>query len=166
MRNTTMGIMLTILGIGISCWGYGIVKVARASLDWPIARGIVTLSEVRTTSSGTTGYQHSADIRYEYRVMRDRDRIYGADGKLFQSSKIVVGNYSGSESHARKLTRRFRKGSKVKVHYNHEQPGEAILVPGGTALVYVPFGFGIIATLSGIVALIQGRRKGTAEASG
>ena len=151
MRNTIMCVVLTILGIGMSWWGYGIMSAARASLEWPIAQGIVTVSDIKISStSGQQGYQHSADIRYEYRV----------NGKAYKSNEIVVGDYSGnSANRAEKLTRQYKKGSNVKVYYNYKKPSEAVLIPGGTILVYIPFGFGIIATISGIMALIFRMRK-------
>jgi len=154
MRNTIMSIVLTVLGIGISWWGYGKMDAARASLQWPTVPGTVTFSDVKISSNtGQKGYQHSADIRYEYHV----------SGKAYRSSKVVVGDYSsGSSGRARKLTRRFRTGSNVTVHYNQEDPREAVLIPGGTLLVYVPFGFGIIATLAGIMALVYRWRKRSA----
>ncbi len=45
MRNTIMCVVLTILGIGMSWWGYGIMSAARASLEWPIAQGIVKVQK-------------------------------------------------------------------------------------------------------------------------
>ena len=154
MRNTIMCIVLIILGIGFTVWGYGVMNNARASLKWPITRGTVITSEVKTTSdSGKSGYQHSANIRYTYRV----------DGKDYTSGKIVVGDYSSNSSRrARKLTSRYRKGSQVKIYYNPVKPGEAVLKPGGTLLIYAPFAFGIIAAAAGISAFFY-RMKSVAS---
>ena len=151
MRNTIMCIVLIILGIGFAIRGYGVMKTARASLYWPMARGTVMTSEVKITSnSGQAGYQHSADIRYTYTV----------NGKVYNSGKIVVGSYSSNSARrAEKLTRRYRKGSNVKVYYNPVMPGEAVLKPGGTILIYGPFAFGIIATAAGIFALFYSMKS-------
>ncbi len=149
-----MCMILAVLGVGFSIWGYGVMGKARASLNWPVIQGTVVKSEVKTTStSGESGYQYFANIRYRY---KDKKKDYTSD-------KIIVGSYSSNSSkRAEKLTRQYKKGSNVNVYYNPERPDNAVLIPGGTILIYVPFGFGIIATISGILALLF-RKKASPE---
>ncbi len=151
MKNIIMGMVLTALGAGFSVWGYGIIKTTRASLHWPTTRAFIVRSQIRSTSdSGKAGYQHSADITYKYAV----------NGKVYTSNRIIAGNYSSNTSgRARKIIRQYREGSYVKAYYNPERPGEAVLIPGGTNLIYVPFGFGILAVCAGVGALIYYSKK-------
>ena len=146
-----MGLALTALGIGFSIWGYGVMKIAKASLKWPTTRALIVHSQIKSTSaSGEAKYQHSADITYKYTV----------NGKEYTSNKIIAGDYSSdSSSRAQKIIRRYKKGSHVKAYYNPGRPSEAVLIPGGSILIYVPFGFGILAVCSGVVALIYYSKK-------
>jgi hypothetical protein len=154
MRKIIMCMILIVLGVGFSIWGYGVMRKARASLEWPVKQGTVLKSEVRSTStSGQSGYQHSANIQYKYTV----------NNKTYSSDKVIAGSYSSNSARsAEKLTRQYKKGSNVKVYYDPERPDNAVLVPGGTILIYVPLGFGIIATASGIAALLL-RKKALPE---
>lgn len=151
MRYIIMGLVLTALGIGFSIWGYGVMKIAKSSLNWPTTQALIVHSQIKSTSvSGEVEYQHSADIAYRYTV----------NGKEYASNKIIVGDYSSnSSSRAKKIIRRYRKGSYVEAYYNPEKPSEAVLIPGGSMLIYVPFGFGILAVCSGVVALIYYNKK-------
>jgi hypothetical protein len=151
LRNIIMGLVLTVLGIGFSIWGYGVMKITTASLKWPTTRALIVHSQIKSTSvSGEAGYQHSADITYKYTV----------NGKEHTSNKIIAGDYSSnSSSRAQKIIRQYREGSYVEAYYNPERPSEAVLIPGGSKLIYIPFGFGILAVCSGVVALIYYRKK-------
>ena len=151
MRKMILGLVLAALGIGFSIWGYGVMKIARASLEWPTTRALIVRSQIKSTSaSGETGYQRSADITYRYTV----------NGKAYTSNKIIAGDYSSnSGSRAQKIIRQYGAGSYVEAYYNPDRPGEAVLIPGGSKLIYVPFGFGILAVCSGVGALIYYTKK-------
>jgi hypothetical protein len=146
-----MGLILTALGIGFSIWGYGVMEITRSSLKWPATQALIVRSQIKTTSSsGGTKYQHSADIIYRYTI----------NGKEYTSNKIIVGDYSSSSGRrAKKITRQYREGSYVEAYYNPDRPGEAVLIPGGSILIYVPFVFGILAVCSGVIALIYYGKK-------
>jgi hypothetical protein len=141
-----MGLVLTALGAGFSIWGYGVMKSARASLQWPSTRALIVRSQIRSTPvSGKAEYQYSADVIYKYTVF----------GRQYKSNKIIAGNYSSnSRRRAEKILRRYKEGRYVEAYFNPEKPGQAVLIPGGSILIYVPFGFGILAVCSGFCALI------------
>ena len=150
MRNIFMGLILTALGIGFSIWGYGVMESTRASLKWPTTQALIVRSQIKSTSSLGAKYQHSADIIYKYTI----------NGKEYTSNKIIAGDYSsGNRRRAQKIIRQYRKGSYVEVYYTPGKPSEAVLIPGGSMLIYVPFGFGLLAVCSGVVALIYYSKK-------
>jgi hypothetical protein len=154
MRNILTGAVLVILGIGFSIWGHGVMMTTMASLKWPITQGNITFSEIKATSKIGPGYYYSPDVRYRYTV----------NGKDYNGNKVIAADYSSSSaSRAGKITRQFKKGSNVNVYYNPENTSEAVLMPGGTLLTYVPFCFGIIATASGIIALLYYGKKKLSE---
>lgn len=146
-----MGLILIALGTGFSIWGYGVMQTAKASLNWPTTQALIVRSQIKSTmATGDVDYQHSANITYTYTV----------NGKAYTSGKIIAGDYSSNSSRrAKKIIKRYKKGSDVKAYYNPEKPGEAVLIPGGSILIYVPFGFGILAVCSGVIGLIYYIRK-------
>jgi Protein of unknown function (DUF3592) len=122
-------------------------KRSPQTVNWPIAMGIVTVSE-KVRGNEHIGQSDTTKFSYEYRVGE----------QSFHGNKITLLDHS---SDLKWLFIRYPVGKQIVVFYNPDMPSEAIIKPGseheffgrgrvGSALFGVSqmclavFGFGII----------------------
>ncbi|QQE10631.1 DUF3592 domain-containing protein [Planctomycetota bacterium] len=93
--------------------------------NYPTVEGVVTSSEIERhqDSDGTT---YTAIIEYRYEVA----------GEAFENDVYRFGDWSSGHSHAKAITKRFKKGKKVAVHYDADDPQTAVLIVGLQKLDY------------------------------
>ena len=110
------------------------------SLKWPTIAGTITTSRVAEFHLYDSATEYSADVTYEYSV----------DGQQYVSDNFDFGA-SGSttnRSQAQDIVDRYPSGMAVNVHYDPDNTGSAVLIPGCTGCRRSPF---ILLELIGLV---------------
>jgi uncharacterized SAM-binding protein YcdF (DUF218 family) len=128
------------LGFGLLCGGFfflltlaggaGLVwysanskKKAGASLQWPAAPAVITVSDVRQSTStdedGHTSYSYYPRVEYTYEVA----------GETRTSKQVAFGGVRGynSPDRVRQDLEKYPAGAAVTAYYNPEKPSEAVL---------------------------------------
>ena len=128
--------------------GYKMVKTGKASLEWPMALGSVTVSEIRrSTSSNRNGDSYNFRVEYEYEV---EDQPY--TGTTY-SYKITTNSANRRDAEA--LVKEHTVGSTVNVYFNPSKPSECVLVPGLNTSSYLGFLVGGVFLLMMIGMILQ-----------
>jgi len=146
MKKIITNIFLILLGAGFSVWGWGLIAEARQSLGWPTAVGTVIHSEVSSHDShseGKTTRMYTANVRYRYSV----------NGVQYTADRITLGDSSTSSAgNKQEIVGRYSVGASVPVHYDPGNPQNALLEAGPVFITYIPFIFGLLAIVAGVLA--------------
>lgn len=133
-RRALLGVALVSLVLFGACGLCGVTfaiaeaitaaKIA-AARGWPTTSGRIVESHVTTSRSGgkSSRTSHHVEATYEYTV----------GGQRYRSSRITYGVREGARSstEAENLrSRYYPPGGSVTVHYDPDDPGEAVLSPG------------------------------------
>jgi hypothetical protein len=126
-------------------------RVARASLAWPVTPGTITASMVEIESK----IEHESDTRDRV-VERFRPHVayaYRVGSADYHSSTLTWGGIAlhGDSDSAEKVTRKYPVGAGISVHYDPDDPSNAVLEPQnrrGSAMMLV------VAALFGGVGLL------------
>ena len=149
MRKIVTYFLLIVLGAGFSVWGWELIDDARSTLFWPIVNGTVTHSEVTSyvsSSEGKSTQMYSADVRYRYTI----------NGTPYSSGRVSLGDSSTSSSGGKEeIVMRYAMGQQVLVYYDPVTPGESLLEPGPAFITYIPFAFGLLCMISGVIAFFR-----------
>ncbi|WP_441238612.1 DUF3592 domain-containing protein [Bradyrhizobium sp. 930_D9_N1_4] len=133
-------------------------RLASASLRWPTAAGRVTHCEVieevieeksddDKSRSSRLQYRYQIDLRYAYRVGK-RDFI----GTEVDWGGTMI---SGLREVAEKAAAKYRPGQTVKVYYDPDQPGHAVLEPASREGALGPLiGAAVCAVVGGLFLTI------------
>jgi hypothetical protein len=123
---------------------------ANASKRWPVSSGAVVASALEKSPDGRWRYR--AAVQYRYRV--------GA--KEYQSNRIFWGGNEGRRKHMESVIAAYPAGCKASVHYDPQNPTEAVLDPtqniGSKPLVLYAMGMialGLFAFTGGVYALVH-----------
>jgi hypothetical protein len=123
---------------------------ATASKRWPVSPGTVVASALEKSPDGRWRYR--AAVQYRYR----------AGGKEYQSDRIFWGGNEGRQKHMASVIAAYPQGSKVSVHYDPQNPAEAVLDPaqhiGSRPLVLYAMAMitlGLFVLTGGIYALLH-----------
>jgi len=90
---------------------------ADASKKWPTASGTVTSSALEQSPDNKRRYR--ASVQYSYR----------AGGKGYQGSRVFWGGNEGRQRHMASVVESYPAGAKVRVHYDPNNPADAVLDP-------------------------------------
>jgi hypothetical protein len=134
-------------------------RLASASLRWPTASGRVTRCDVieeiieektdhdnRPTTSKLV-HRYQVDLRYAYRVGK-RDFI----GTEVDWNGTMI---SGLREVAAEAAAKYRPGQSVKVYYDPDQPGQAVLEPASREGALGPLiGAAVCAVVGGLFLTI------------
>jgi hypothetical protein len=130
-------------------------RLASASARWPTAPGIITTSDVIEEAIEDEGnsdksiihkiYRYQVDLRYAYQVGK-RDFVGTA------ANWGWTGVY-GLRELAEKAASQYSPGQPVSVHYDPEQPGNAVLEPDDRQGSMAPLIFGAISAAAGSAML-------------
>jgi len=120
---------LLMIGLVTAIFGYYLtktmslpyIKEARGSKAWPSVEGTILFSEVKARKTSEGGTSYYPEVSYEYVV---NGRTY-TEGRI---ETIVQG--MGSRRSAEKKITLYPKGNKVKVYYEPDNPGNAVLEHG------------------------------------
>jgi hypothetical protein len=146
-RGITAGILLA-LGVGFTLWSAQLVATAHAVRAWPTAEGLVTESELLSAHEphDLTTPMYTASITYTYTV--------GSRG--YAASRVTFADHSSSRpAGMAAVVARYPLGSSVSVHYDPAEPASAVLETPTPLPVYGPLLLGLLAALSGGVALVR-----------
>jgi hypothetical protein len=122
-------VIMVILGLVLTFWGYTKFKNATDSKSWPVTIGLVTGSEV----AGAIKYYPS--IVYTYTV----------DSIVYNSNSISNINFNAkNRSVVEEFLIKYPLGAKIKVYYNGSEPSKALLEPGINTGNILFLAFGII----------------------
>jgi len=133
-------------------------RLASASLRWPTAAGRVTRCDVieeiieeksddDKSRSSKLQHRYQVDLRYAYRV----------DKRDFIGTEVDWGGtmISGLREVAEKAAAKYRPGQNVKVYYDPERPGHAVLEPASREGALGPLiGAAVCAVVGGLFLTI------------
>lgn len=118
---------------GLWALGAGLGRMVRASRmrRWPAVPGTILASTIASRESTLEAEEdgppprpitlYRAEVQYRYEV----------GGRSFTGSRIALDDVEvSSKSHAENLAQRYASGTAVTVHYNPEDPSQAVLEPG------------------------------------
>ena len=147
-------VILLIVGLGIIAGVYYFYRTAAASQSWPTTSGTVTLSSYYRNDSrdsdGHTSITYGAKIHYKYQV----------DGTDYHGDRVSSLDYSSSNTkHVHSIMDRYPMGKEVTVHYNPDNPSDALLEPGVHWVFYLLFAVGGFLALMGLIRLPGSLRK-------
>lgn len=106
--------------------GYQSFVAQRAADTWPKAQGTVVVSEMLENESDDI---ESSSTMYQAKVVTE----YQVKGRNYHLNEVYVGQSGSWSSDFRsvsRLVKRYRKGSRVTLHYQPDQPWVATLEPG------------------------------------
>lgn len=143
-----IGLIFTPIGVAlIIFWGWPVLSKAKESVNWPVVTGSVTRSEVAQKRDSDGDRTYRPDVEYKYSV--DEEDFVGFDVYVASSSM-----WSSSRSSANETVRKYKVGKDVEVHYNPNDPADAVLEPGTNWMTYLPFGIGLIFAVIGGLILV------------
>ena len=146
MFGRLMPLFFFVVGAVVLWSGVNNYQRGNASENWPTAQGTVLDSKIRdvrsTSSDGPTRTSYAVHVEYEYEV----------EGSVYQGDQVRFGAMMHNErSKAIDEQRKYPTDAPVTVYYNPENVGEAVLVAGYGAGVWVAVGLGGVFTAVGIV---------------
>jgi len=123
--------------------GFGLLGVirARASTEWPTARGEIVSASVERHQRSGTGAGRSGGTTYHAEVLYD----FSIEGTKYSGTRVAFGDYGASDAaHARNIVNRYPKGERVSVHYMPDNPEVCVLEPGTKVQTWLLAGIGLI----------------------
>lgn len=136
------------LGVGFTVWSGRLVADAAAVRDWPSTEGRITRSEVVSAvdHADVSTTMHTARVAYTY--------VVGT--RTYTATRITFADHSSSRlGEMAEVVARYPPGSAVTVHYDPADPGSGILETRTPLPVYVPLLLGLLATVTGFVAVAR-----------
>ena len=136
IQKLIFGLLFAVIGYCVAFFlGKPILDDARKSMDWPSVAGVIERSKV-VSKRKSDGTMYSADVAFAYEV----------DGQGFKGSNVTFGGgMSSSNSRmANSVVSRYRKGQKVDVFHDPEEPGNSVLEPGASWKSWLVFGIGLL----------------------
>ncbi|WP_375758618.1 DUF3592 domain-containing protein [Corallococcus exercitus] len=153
-------LMLALLGVGVAMAIGGGQRVfrAHASQGWPTVQGRVTGSRVRTTVFSTGTFNGGPD-HHVYRPVVSY--AYAVRGTPYTSDTLAFdGTGTGGPADAQAVSRQYRVGLPVTVHYDPDDPAVACLQCGRTEPVNHVVMLGgavfVLVAIGNLVALARG----------
>lgn len=135
-RLRHFGLGLGILGALFGVFGVYFLYVANEALAWSSVQGTVVKAEVNTDYSfqkAAAGGMQRATVYYDVAV----NYTYEVDGQSYFSSRSSFGQGHAASQRFREradaeaeAASRFPAGTAVTVHYDPNNPAEAVLKPG------------------------------------
>lgn len=135
-------LIIIAFGAGLAIFGVHKLLRAKASVDWPIAQGIVAASSVESHRNSDGNTKDIAAIVYEFSV----------DGIIFNGERVVYGDRFYKALRIDSIIDRYPEGKSVTVHYMPDNPEECLLEPGIKLWTWLYFAFGIFIIGIGILS--------------
>ena len=136
------GIAFLALGITIVIAEFRRLQRARGSALWPRVGGRILSTSVHPGSI-RRGDQ-APNIRYEYEVR----------GQHYESAQLdLTGRFGGTPGRVAQALVRYAPGQKVRVHYDPEDPSQAVLETSVDPSLYFRIAFGVAIAFLGFIFL-------------
>jgi len=142
----TLGGTFFIVGVVLAVLALASRRKADASQKWPVVGGrVITASLLEHSSSdpedSSSAVMYEPAVEYEYPV----------GGETLVGRRIAFGANRFDRARAQRTLTRYPPGSLVNVHYNPQNPREAVLetaAAGGKALLIAGIVFGVLGLLA------------------
>lgn len=143
-----------VAGLGIAAAGVREVQRSIRAMRWRCAVGVICRAEIEEQWQRRTGDDYHAEHR---QVRQNVAYRYSVEGKSYTGTRIGFGEIQ--TSNAAWLRRRLRgwaEGSSVRVYYDPQAPGEAVLQrrPVQSTLLLIGTGFAFGAAGVGAAVLV------------
>jgi hypothetical protein len=156
----TIGKAMLFAGLLFVGWKYKRIAEELGSLRWPSVVGVVESSHFYTSTSSSTKSTttiHHGEISYRYSV--DNNEYVG-------SRYDAKGNmHTGLESRSSKVEVQAKKGSKIEVFYDPNDPSRSLLRNGISEDTWVRITFSTFLLLVGLVVISYQLKRLKAEQS-
>ena len=117
--STTAAAIFLIVGVGLGAFMVLNLIRGRRSRNWPTVPGIVMDSQVSSYYDDEGDRMYGVAIMYRYEV----------DGLEFTSDRRTFGEFNSSNhGRAEGIVAQYMPGSNVQVHYDSDDPGNAVLL--------------------------------------
>ncbi len=145
-----VGFVFAVIGVVFLVVALKNRKKAQESLAWPTTSGVVQSTDMQVhrhydLDNRRTSYTYEPVVEYTYSLM----------GQGYSSKKIAFGATGFNQRKAQEILARYPQGATVTVHYNPQNPGEAVLettAKGGVAFIIAAVAFIVI----GLAILVLG----------
>lgn len=140
-----IAVIFVALGSGILSWTAVNFVYALRSRRWRQAVGTVVASDLQRSREIECGSSYRPVVSYRYSV----------EGQDFVASRTRFGDRLelGWAAPAVRIVRRYPVGAVIPVHYDGDDPADAVLEPGVNGLLYTGAALGGIFVLLGILLL-------------
>jgi Protein of unknown function (DUF3592) len=148
-----------LIGFGLIAFAIGVAVYvvqfrqglrADASKRWPTSPGSIVSSALE--QSPGKRWRYRAAVQYRYRVA----------GKTYEANRVFWGGNEGRQKHMASVISSYPAGSSVPIHYDPQNPAEAVLNPtqnvGSRPLVLYAMGMmtlGLFAFTGGVYAVLH-----------
>lgn len=129
---------VTLGGIGVSLWGWRVLKAAQQAKQWPTAEGVIVESEAAAEDCDLLPL-----IIYSYTVENDAYKCRFEFPSGTHPMPEFVQSYLD----------KYPQGANVKVFYNPQQPGQSTLEPGARG-DWMILALGILMAVGGAASLM------------
>ncbi|MEJ2551077.1 MAG: DUF3592 domain-containing protein [Anaerolineales bacterium] len=143
------GLVFTAIGLFALVRGVVHYRTGKASAAWPAVEGRVADATVEvsvsTDSDGMTSRQYTPHVVYTYSI----------GGQQYSSDQVNIGSKWHYPTRARAEAKlNYQTGQRVNVHYNPENPSQAVLEPGSTRGAWGTLLIGIVFSAAGVAIVI------------
>lgn len=135
------GLLFVVAGIAFAFFGYNSYQRGMQSKNWPVAKGSVIQSKIEKRTETTGSGSSKRKVVKSYPIVK---YTYSVGSQSYQSSRITF----GQSKNVHQTVARYPKGENIQVHYDPEDPGQAVLEPGGDttfSLVFMGLGAALFA---------------------
>ena len=139
-----VGLLIILLGGALLAMAGTLWFLGEESEKWPRVPAVVIESRIETAHD-------PEEVAYRFPVIRFR---YEVGGEFLENAGISLAEGRFEEDEVELLMMKYPVGAEVEVSVPPGQPGGAVLEPGIPGNLWLPFAFGIIAALSGVVTLV------------
>lgn len=140
-----------VLAIGVAILTLGVSTLLRSAdtANWPTTNGVVINSTYEKQVAGSNnhypdGYIYWPRVTYEYEV----------SGRTYSSSRISTADWSMSYGAVQQVLSQYTIGTKIKAHYDPNDPNEAVLQTSVGTNTYIPTILGLGFTIIGVVGIV------------
>ncbi len=142
-----IGLSFLLLGPTFLFIGKNIVREAKESMSWPSVKGRIVESRIeKKIKYKYDGREKKREVSYIPHIGYE----YMVDGQHYSGSRVSFNGISTTYWGAKRLVDRYPENKMVDVHYNPDNPKNAVLEPGASLGAYIPLFIGFIFTVVGI----------------
>jgi hypothetical protein len=138
---------VVLAGVAAAYIGVETMRAARESLTWPAVDGRVIRTSIQTERSSRDSAT-AGSVTYRPVVVY----AFSVNGATHEGQRVSFGEYAtADEADARRVVEEYSVGRTVRVYYQPDDPGQAVLRPG---LDGVPWFFLVIGGVFVLMGLL------------